>query len=297
MGTPQRVEVVALRLSIRPKAKLLSFGPYPTVSLSDARDEREKAKKLLVKGIDPSEARKGAKAQQLATLVTFRSIAEELLALQIPKRPGRSDGGKDEVAVGVRLSDPWEQAHHGNSSSRILDILRSVESRGRYETARRLRSTIGRVFRFAAATGRAESDPTYALQGTLATPPAKSHAAITDAKAFGALLRAIDGFDGQHTTLAGLKLMSLLFPRPGELRAAEWTEFDTENAVWTIPAARTKLRRAHKSTSVSPGTGCLVGPTTHHRKWPIGFSVRANDHEAHIGKHVECSPSSAGLWQ
>jgi integrase len=84
------------------------------------------------------------------------------------------------------------------------------------------------------------------LQGTLATPPVKSHAAITDTKAFGALLRAIDGFDGQRTPLAGLKLMALLFPRPGELRAAEWTEFDIENAVWTIPAARTKLRRAHK---------------------------------------------------
>ncbi len=228
------------------KQKALSFGPYPTVSLSDARDEREKAKKLLVKGIDPSEARKSAKAQQLAAVVTFRSIAEELLALQ-------ARNGRAEVTV---EKTKWllEFAYPALGNKRvteirppeILNILRSVESRGRYETARRLRSTIGRVFRFAAATGRAESDPTYALQGTLATPPAKSYAAITDAKAFGALLRAIDGFDGQHTTQAGLKLMSLLFPRPGELRAAEWTEFDTENALWTIPAVRTKLRRAYK---------------------------------------------------
>jgi integrase len=250
----------------------------------------------LVKGIDPSEARKSAKVQQLAPLVTFRSIAEELLALQIRNCRAGVTVEKTKWLLEFAYPTLGNKRVTEIRPPEILDILRSVESRGRYETARRLRSTIGRVFRFAAATGRAESDPTYVLKGTLATPPVKSHAAITDAKAFGALLRAIDGFDGQRTTLAGLKLMSLLFPRPGELRAAEWTEFDTENAVWTIPAARTKLRRT-PSTSVSPGTACLVGPTTHHRKWPIGFSVRANDHEVHIGKHVECSPSSAGLRQ
>jgi integrase len=228
------------------KQKLLSLGPYPTVSLSDAREEREKAKKLLLKAIDPSEARKSAKAEQLAMLVTFRSIAEELLALQT--RNGRAEVTLEKTKWLLEFAYPTL----GNKPvteirpPEILNVLRGVESRGRYETARRLRSTIGRVFRFAVATGRAENDPTSALQGTLATPPAKSHAAITHPKAFGAMLRAIDGFDGQGTTLAGLKLMSLLFPRPGELRAAEWTEFDTDKAVWTIPAERTKLRRAHK---------------------------------------------------
>ena len=228
------------------KQKLLSLGPYPTVSLSDARDEREKAKKLLVKGIDPSEERKIAKAQQLAPPATFRSIAGELLALQT--RNGRAEVTLEKTTWLLEFAYPTigSKCITEIRAPEILKILRSVESRGRYETARRLRSTIGRVFRFAVATGRAESDPTSALQGTLATPPAKSHAAITDGKAFGALLRAIDGFDGQHTTLAGLKLLSLLFPRPGELRSAEWTEFDTEKSVWTIPAERTKLRRAHK---------------------------------------------------
>jgi integrase len=131
-------------------------------------------------------------------------------------------------------------------SAEVLAVLRPVEARGRYETARRLRSTIGSVFRFAIGSARATVDPTLALRGALATPPAKPRAAITDAKAFGALLRAIDGFDGQLTTLAALKLMALLFPRPGELRGAEWSEFDLEAAVWTIPASRTKMRRPHR---------------------------------------------------
>jgi integrase len=128
----------------------------------------------------------------------------------------------------------------------VLAALQKVERRGRHETARRLRSTIGSVFRYAVATARADNDPTFALRGALTTPVVKPRAAVTDPRAFGALLRAIDGFDGQPTTHAALKLMTLLFPRPGELRMAEWSEFDLDDAVWTIPATRTKMRRAHR---------------------------------------------------
>jgi integrase len=122
-----------------------------------------------------------------------------------------------------------------------------LEARGRLESARRLRSTISRVFRYAIATARAEDDPTFALRGALATPTVKPRAAITDPKAFGSLLRAIDGFDGQPTTCAALKLMAHLFPRPGELRVAEWSEFDFEKAVWTIPSDHAKMRRPHRT--------------------------------------------------
>lgn len=128
----------------------------------------------------------------------------------------------------------------------VLAALQKVERRGRHETARRLRSTIGSVFRYAVATTRADNGPTFALRGALTTPVVKPRAAVTDPRAFGALLRAIDGFDGQPTTHAALKLMALLFPRPGELRMAEWTEFDLDAAVWTIPAMRTKMRRVHR---------------------------------------------------
>ena len=101
----------------------------------------------------------------------------------------------------------------------MLAVLRKVEVRGRLESARRLRGTIGGVFRYAIATARAQNDPTFALRGALTTPTVKSRAAVTDPQAFGGLLRAIDGFNGQPTTHAALKLMALLFPRPGELRA------------------------------------------------------------------------------
>lgn len=118
--------------------------------------------------------------------------------------------------------------------------------RGRYETARRLRSTIGSVFGYAVATACADNDPTFALLGALTAPQTKSWAALTEPKAFGALLRAIDGFDGQATTTAALKLLALLFPRPGELRAAHWSEFKLDEEVWTVPEARMKMRRPHR---------------------------------------------------
>ncbi len=228
------------------KQKLLSFGPYPIVSLAEARVQRDKAKKLLINGIDPSEARKRAKAEALVAKVTFRTIGDELLALQA--RSGRAVATLEKTEWLLDLVYPilGDKRVDDIRPPEVLDVLRNVENRGNYETARRLRSTIGRVCRLAVATGRAENDPTYALRGALARPPAKPHAAIIDAKAFGALLRAIDGFNGWRSTRMALQLMALLFPRPGELRAAEWSEFDSEKAVWTIPAARTKLRRIHK---------------------------------------------------
>ena len=128
----------------------------------------------------------------------------------------------------------------------ILKVLQSLEARERYESARRLRSTIGSVFRYAIATARAETDPTYSLRGALAQVKSTPRAAITDPQRFGALLRAIDAFDGQPSTRIALQLLTLLFPRPGELRLAQWPEFDLQRALWTIPASRMKMRRAHR---------------------------------------------------
>jgi integrase len=133
------------------------------------------------------------------------------------------------------------------SAAEVLDVLRKVEARGRLESARRLRSTIGGVFRLAIATARADNDPTFALRGALTAPQVTHRAAIVEPKGFGALLRAVWGYEGQPATHAALKLAALLFPRPGELRTAEWSEFDLEadQPVWTIPAAKTKMRREH----------------------------------------------------
>lgn len=128
----------------------------------------------------------------------------------------------------------------------VLEVLRGVERRGHLESARRLRSTIGAVFRYAIATARAETDPTQPLKGALASPKVTSRAAVTSKVALGGLLRAVDAFDGQSTTRIALQLMALLFPRPGELRLSEWSEFDLGKAEWSIPASRAKMRRPHR---------------------------------------------------
>ncbi|MGB9392841.1 MAG: site-specific integrase [Xanthobacteraceae bacterium] len=128
----------------------------------------------------------------------------------------------------------------------LLALLQEIEGRGRYHTARRLRSTCGMVFRYAIATGRAERDPSMDLRGALTAPPVNHRATIIDPKSIGALLRAIDGFDGQPTTRAALRLAAYVFVRPGELRHAEWDEFDLDTAVWSIPAEKMKMRRPHR---------------------------------------------------
>lgn len=225
------------------KQKLLALGTYPIVSLADARKEREEAKRLLFEGVDPSQRRK-EEAQQLGD--TFQVVAEEYIA-KLAKE-GRAERTLKKVSWMLSLTYPTlgERSIKEVGAPAILEVLRGVEARGRHETARRLRSTIGSVFRYAIATARADADPTIALKGALVNPKVNSYAAIIDPKKLGGLLRAIDGFEGQPSTHAALKLMPILFPRPGELRAAEWSEFDFETAVWKLPAGRMKMRREHR---------------------------------------------------
>jgi integrase len=131
----------------------------------------------------------------------------------------------------------------------ILKVLQSLEARGRYESARRLRSTIGSVFRYAIATARAETDPTYSLRDALAQVKSTPSAAITDPQRFGALLRAIDAFDGSPARGSRCNYSRCCFRdrvNCGSLRLAQWPEFDLQRALWTIPASRMKMRRAHR---------------------------------------------------
>ncbi|MBN9222776.1 MAG: tyrosine-type recombinase/integrase [Mesorhizobium sp.] len=226
------------------KQKLLALGSYPLISLAEARQARDDAKRLMLAGIDPGQQRSLRKAESAKD--SFRSIAHEYV--EKLKKEGRADRTISKVKwlldfAYPTFGDKWIREI---DPATVLTALRGVEVRGRYESARRLRSTIGTVFRYAIATSRAEADPTPALRGALISPTVTPRAAITDPKALGGLLRAVDAFDGQPTTRAALKLMALLFPRPGELRAAEWHEFDFESSVWIIPQARMKMRRPHR---------------------------------------------------
>jgi integrase len=225
------------------KQKLLAFGAYPTISLADARAQRDAARKNLADGVDPAVRRK---LEKQAKVVTFRIVADELLEKM--RREGRAAATltKTSWLLEFALSDIGDRPISKISAQELLNVLRKIEARGNYETARRLRSTCGMVFRYAIATGRADRDPSADLRGALTAPKVKHHATIVEPKAIGALMRAIDGFDGQPTTLAALRLAPLLFVRPGELRHAEWKEFDLDKAEWVIPAEKTKMRRPHR---------------------------------------------------
>ncbi|MCT4493108.1 tyrosine-type recombinase/integrase [Bosea minatitlanensis] len=229
------------------KQKLLALGAYPTMALSQARDRRERARKLLADGIDPGEQKKADKrAKALSDANTFGAVADELL------RKKEEDGKAERTLEKTRWLFDLAKPSLGDrpiteiSAREVLDVLERVQAKGHRETAKRLRAVIGQVFRFAIATTRAANDPTFALRGALLAPKVKHRAALTKEDDFAGLLRAVDGFQGQPTTKAALQLMALLFPRPGELRPAEWSEFDLKEAVWTIPASRMKMRQEHR---------------------------------------------------
>ena len=229
------------------KRKTLAFGVYPTVSLAAARAKRMEAKKQLSEGIDPSHQRK---LDKLAALMrgrnTFRAVAEDLLDKMTREGKASTTIEKTRWLFELVYLDIGERPIAEITAPEMLIPLRRVEARGRYETARRLRSTCGMVFRLAIATGRADRDPTPDLRGALVTPKPKHRAAIVEPKAIGALLRAIDGYDGYAPARYAMQLLALTFVRPGELRHAEWSEFDMDAAVWTLPPVKMKMRRPHR---------------------------------------------------
>jgi integrase len=229
------------------KQQTLALGVYPTVSLANARSGREQAKRLLAQGVDPSVHRRKARQAAAASAAnTFRLVGDELMAKH--EREGRAPVtlNKNRWLLSLAYGAIGDRPVSDIIAPELLDVLRAVERRGRYETARRLRSCCGMVFRYAIATGRAERDPSADLRGALTAPQVNHRATIVDPKGIGALLRAIDDFEGQPTTRAALQLAAHVFARPGELRHAEWAEFDLDAAVWSIPAEKMKMRRSHR---------------------------------------------------
>ena len=227
--------------------KLLAIGVYPATGLREARAAREEAKRLLAAGQDPLLVKRLAKATKAtASANTFDAIAIELLDKKRRERKAPPTFEKFQWLVGLARPAIGARPVSEITAPEVLAILRSAESRGKLETARRLRSTIGQVFRYAVSTGRADADPTGALKGALSAPTVQHRAAIIEPKAFGGLLRAISGYEGAPETRMALELISLTLVRPGELRAAEWTEFDLDAAVWSIPGEKMKMRRPHR---------------------------------------------------
>lgn len=235
-----------LKFRINGKEKRISLGVYPEISLKGARERRDEKRKLLANGVDPGEHRKAEKASK-AQLGgnTFEVIAREWFA-KFSTQWVASHSDK----ILRRLERdifPWIGSRPIGeiSALELLASLRRIENRGALETAHRAQQNCSQIFRYAIVTGRAERDPAADLRGAL--PPAKErhHASITDPKAIGGLLRAIEGYSGSFVTQCALRLAPLVFVRPGELRKAEWSEIDFENAEWRIPAERMKMREMH----------------------------------------------------
>ncbi|MBU2868668.1 tyrosine-type recombinase/integrase [Pacificibacter marinus] len=226
--------------------RLLSIGQYPDVSLAKARKAKEVARSQVAEGIDPSEAKQEAKAlAREAHGNTFEKIGVAFLNKQ--QIEGKSKATLDKTAYHLKLANTafGRKPITEITAPMILKCLRKVEAKGNHETAHRLRARIGSVFRYAVASGLAETDPTYALKDALIRPTRVHRAAITDPKALGALLREIDVFEGQATTRIGLQLLALTAQRPGEIRHAKWEEFDFQEKIWSLPASKMKMRRDH----------------------------------------------------
>lgn len=233
-------------------AGLVSAARWPLASTPRSPSSRrarkgKKTKKQIAAGIDPAAQRKLDKiASAIAQKNTFRAVGDEWLDKLT--REGRAEATLAKMKWLLELAYPviGDRPIADVGPPELLNALRRVEARGRYETARRLRSSCGQVFRYAIATGRAERDPSADLRGALTAPKVRHRSALTEPGAIGAMLRAIERYDGHPVTLAALRLAPLVFVRPGELRSAEWNEIDFDAAEWKIPASKMKMRLPHR---------------------------------------------------
>lgn len=231
------------------KQKTLSLGKYPAVALQEARKRKAEAKEQLSAGVDPGaqkkEAKIAAKTAQKEATNTFEVIAREWYASYSP-----SLTEKHALKLMRYLEKDYFPAI-GNISvtelepMHILDIIRPVEAKGRTNTAHRLANLASQVMAYAQLTGRTKYNIALGLTKALRPDRAQSYPTITDPKGIGRLLREIDEYKGHPSIVYFLKILPYVFTRPSELRLAEWSEFNFDDAMWRIPASRMKMRREH----------------------------------------------------
>jgi len=222
------------------KEKRLSLGVYPDVSLKDARERRDEARKLLANEIDPSENRKATKAAKVERAAnSFEVVAREWYAKHAPN--WSANHGDRIIRRLERDIFPWigGKAIADIKAPQLLEVIRRIEQRGALETAHRALGNCGQVFRYAVATSRAERDPSSDLRGAL--PPVKGthFASVTEPEKAAEVLRALDGYEGTLPVRCALRLAPLVFVRPGELRHAEWADIDLDAAEWRYTVKKT----------------------------------------------------------
>ena len=286
------------------REKTLSMGVFPFVSLKEAREKRYQAKKLLEKNIDPSQRKQidKRKAEAAARAATFEGVAREFFAKNETKwSSGYSKKTESRFAQHVF---PWigSLPIADIEPPDVLSVIQRVEKRGAIESAHRIKRLCGQVFRYAVATGTIKSDPSRDLLGAL-TPVVTTHLpTITEPKKVGALLRAIEGFEGTFVVKCALTITPYVFVRPGELRQAEWSEIDFDTAEWRIPAEKMKMRAMHivplsrqvlailKELKPLTGSGKYVFPSIRNASRPMSDNtVNASLRRLGYGKDEICA--------
>ena len=245
--TPKGGKWWRFKYSFAGKAKTLSLGTYPEISLSEARDKRFDARNKIANGIDPGEVRKALKTAQTTQETTFEAVAWEWYNKHLSDwSTGHAITVKSRLVRDV-FPVVGDKPIAEIKSSQIRKLLETINGRGVRETAYRIKVIIGQVFRYAVSTERADNDPSIAIKANevLGKSQPKHFSAITDPKAVAPLLQAIDKYQGTFYVKCALQLAPLLFVRPGELQKAEWSEFDLDAEEWNIPAERMKMKQAH----------------------------------------------------
>jgi len=227
------------RYRVNGRAQMLSLGTYPEVSLAEARQRRDKARKALAEGKDPSEQRRAHKeAAAKASADRFEAVAREWYG---DRSPNWAPNHADKVLRRLeRDIFPYLGAKPITSINgpELLAVVRRVAERGAIETARRELSSIGQIYRYAQAGGRVESDPTRALWDAMPKANSGHLASVTDPARLGEVLRMIWPYDSPIVG-AALKLGAYTFTRPGELRTAQWADIDLDAAEWRFTASKT----------------------------------------------------------
>jgi integrase len=228
------------------KQKTLALGVYPAITLAKARERRDEARRLLAHDTDPSMVKAIQKqTRQQAAANSFEAVAREWHGKKLPGWAPAT--GRRILRSLEKDMFPWlgSLPIKDITAPTLLATIRRVESRGALELAHRIREMAGQVFRYAVATGRAERDPSSDLRGALPPVRVRHHASVTDPEQIAALLRDIDGYSGSFITLCAMQLAPLVFVRPGELRHAEWSEFNLDTAEWRIPGHKMKMQDKH----------------------------------------------------
>jgi len=242
---PSGSKLWRLKYRFAGREKRIAFGAYPEVGLAEARRRRDDARHQLRNGIDPGAERRREKLlAQFGAANTFGDLAKEYIEKMVAEDRAAATISKANWLLD-QLAPVTKQPIGNLTPLDMLAALKRIQAKGKHETARRCRSLASRVFRYAAATGRTENDPTALLRGALVTPKVTHYGAILEPEALGEFLRLIDVYTGHGITRLAMQVLPHVMARPGELRKAQWSEFDLDSGVWQIPSERMKMRRPH----------------------------------------------------